>query len=121
MRDNLYPQVFDIIFDGKDNKAERIIEFLFPTTEAILGKKLYLLHYLLVPPVDFTVAQKQWEELKKAVKTANDSGVKVNLSSDEKALDVFVTESTSKKDAFDPEYLSALRTSAINSLYPNAN
>lgn len=110
LRDNLYPQVFDIIFDGKDNKAERIIEFLFPTTEAILGKKLDLLHYLLVPPVDFTVAQKQWEEIKKAVKKANDSGVKVTLSSDEKALDVFVTESTSKKDAFDPEYLSALRT-----------
>lgn len=112
--DPYYGFVFNsIILNGEisaNEKAAMIIEFLFPTAETILGNKLELLHHLLVPPVDFTEANKQWEKLKKAVKTANDSGVKVTLSSDEKALDVFETESTGKTDAFDPQYLDSLRT-----------
>lgn len=107
---SLHEKAFKILFGNEEDKVKRIIELVFPSADVILGKKLDLLHNLLVPPVDFTEAQKQWGELKKAVKTANDSGVKVTLSSDEKALDVFETESTGKTDAFDSEYLSALRT-----------
>lgn len=107
---SLHERAFKILFGNEEDKVKRIIELVFPSEDAILGKKLDLLHHLLVPPVDFTEAQKQWEELKKAVKTANDSGVKVTLSSDENALDVFETESTGKTDAFDSEYLSSLRT-----------
>jgi hypothetical protein len=107
---SLHERAFRFLFDNESNKINRIIQLVFPSADAILGKKLDLLHHLLVPPVDFTEANKQWEELKKAVKTANDSGVKVTLSSDEKALDVFETESTGKTDAFDPQYLDSLRT-----------
>jgi hypothetical protein len=107
---SLHESAFTILFGNENNKINRIIQLVFPSEDAILGKKLDLLHNLLVPPVDFTEAQKEWKELKKAVKTANDSGVKVTLSSDENALDVFVTESTGKKDVFDPAYLESLRT-----------
>ncbi len=106
-----YTEVFDIIFSQITpmDKAAKIIEFLFPSADAILGKKLDLLHNLLVPPVDFTEAQKQWEEIKKSVKTANDSGVKVTLSSDENALKDFTNDATGITDAFDPKYLESLR------------
>lgn len=107
---SLHKRAFEILFGKEEDKVKRIIELVLPSAEAILGKKLDLLHHLLVPPVDFTEAHQQWEELKTAVKTANDSDVKVTLSSDENALNVFETESTGKTDAFDSEYLSALRT-----------
>lgn len=108
--EDFYQPIFEFILGDLENKADHIIELLFPTLEIILGQKLDLLNNLLVPPTDFTAAQNQWEELNKAVKTANDSGIKVSLSSDANALEDFITKSKGKTDAFDPEYLSALTT-----------
>ncbi len=107
---SLHESVFKIIFGNEIDKIKRIIQQVFPTSEAILGKKLDLLHNLLVPPVDFTEVNKQWKEIKKAVKAAKDSDIKVLISSDENALRDFVNESTGKTDAFDPKYLEALRS-----------
>ena len=47
--ESLYRPVLKIIFDGRNEKAERIIEFLFPPAEKILDVKLNLLHLCLTP------------------------------------------------------------------------
>jgi len=105
-----YKGVFDIIFSevASKEKASKIIEFLFPTAEAILGKKLDLLHSLLVPPVNIVSANAQWEEISKTVKKAQESGINVSLTSDDKALNDFVSEVRSITEAFDPKYIEAL-------------
>lgn len=112
--DPFYGYVFnDVILNNNisaDQKALKIIEFLFPTSEIILGKKLDLLHNLLVPPVDFKKANEYWEELKKIVEIAKESGINVSLASDENALADFETEAKEIKEAFDPKYLESLRT-----------
>lgn len=103
-----YPAVFKIIFDGENKKAERIIEFLFPTSEAILGKKLDLLHRLLVHPLDFAEANKQWIEIETTVESAKGSGINVSLATDENALTTFQNKVNGMNDPFDPDYIKAL-------------
>lgn len=113
-----YTTVFNFIFDNGENKAQRIIEFLFPSAEAILSKKLDLLRSLLVPPVDYDAANKRWEEIKKAVKIASQSGLNITLATNEDALTIFQSQTSSVKSAFDPNYHLAL-TTLRNSLLPN--
>lgn len=106
-----YKNVFDILLEDKienDSKAQLIIEFLFPTSEAILGKKLDLLHNLLVPPADFAEANKQWEEIETTVESARASGISVSLATDENALTTFQNKVNGMNDPFDPDYIKAL-------------
>lgn len=108
-----YQKVFDILLSEKiedETKAKLIIEYLFPTADIILGKKLDLLHNLLVPPIDFITAQNHWNEIKNVVKKAKESGIKVSLASDENALNDFEKSAKGLTDPFEPNYLEALRT-----------
>ena len=105
-KEHKYKPVFDFILGEDNNKAQRIIEFLFPTADSILGKKLDLLHSLLVPPVDFTDANAKWKEIGEAIKIAPKEA---NLSPlDANALETFTTAIIGKTDAFDKGYLEAL-------------
>lgn len=104
-----YPEVFEVIFnDGITNKSEKIIEILFPTTEIILGKKLDLLHSLIVPPVDTTEANGKWADIKKTVQTARASGITVSLATNEDALTIFQKAVNGINDPFNPDYIKAL-------------
>ncbi len=105
---SLHERAFKILFSNEHYKVNQIIQLVFPTSEVILGKKLELLHTLLVPPVDFTEAIKQWKELQKTVKTAKESDINVSLASDENALTDFEKSATGLTDAFDPKYIEAL-------------
>lgn len=105
--EHLYKPVFKIIFDNDNNKAQRIIEFLFPTADSILGKKLDLLHSLLVPPIDFTDADTKWKEIGDAIKNAPKEA-NVSPLIDDKALETFKNAVSGKTDAFDKGYLEAL-------------
>jgi hypothetical protein len=106
---SLHEKAFKILFSNEQNKVNQIIQLVFPTSEVILGKKLDLLHNLLVPPVDFTEVRKQWKELQKTVKSAKESDINVSLASDENALADFEKSAAGLKDAFDANYLEALR------------
>lgn len=106
-----YEDVFVILFDDSiqpDNKAKQIIEFLFPKADTILGKKLDLLHNLLVPPADFAEANKQWEEIETTIESARASGIIVSLATNEDALTTFQNAVNGINDPFDPEYIKAL-------------
>lgn len=103
-----YTGVFDRILDDDANKAERIIDFLFPSVEIILGKKLDLLHSLLVPPVDTTEANAKWANIRNIVQTARASGINVSLATDENALTTFQNKVNGMNDPFDPRYIEAL-------------
>lgn len=110
--DPYYSHVFkNIIFSRYINpiqKASAIIEFLFPTAEVVLGKKLDLLHSLFVPPVDTTEANRKWADIKKTVQTARASGIHVSLAEDENALATFQKSVNGINDPFDPGYIKAL-------------
>ena len=108
-QDPYYSKVFDYILDDLiSDKTEQIIEFLFPTTDIILGKKLDLLHNLLVPPADFAEANKKWEEIETTVESARASGIHVSLAEDENALTTFQNSVNGINDPFDPGYIKAL-------------
>ena len=110
--DPYYSHVFKNIIFSRDiypiNKASAIIEFLFPTAEFILGKKLDLLHSLLVPPVDIAEANNKWADIKKTVQTARASGITVSLTTNEDALTTFQNAVNGINDPFDPKYIKAL-------------
>lgn len=111
--DKYYKDVFKIIFDDTiNNKAQRIIEFLFPTADTILGKKLDLLHSLLVPPVDFADAKEQWKKIKEAVDEARTRGVVVSFPADVLPLTDFETAVSNITGAFD-KALTKLRDTLL--------
>lgn len=103
-----YTGVFDIILDNEVSKAEHIIDFLFPTEEIVLGKKLDLLHSLLIPPIDIAEANNKWADIEKTVQTARASGITVSLATDENAITTFQNAVNGINDPFDPEYIKAL-------------
>lgn len=108
-RDPYYSKVFECILDDSINeKTEQIIEFLFPTSDIILGKKLNLLHNLLVPPADFVEANKKWEEIETTVESARASGINVSLATNEDALTTFQKAVNGINDPFNSVYINAL-------------
>ncbi|MCC6447698.1 MAG: hypothetical protein IT215_03335 [Chitinophagaceae bacterium] len=107
-----HDKVYRILFDNDNNKAQRIIEFLFPTADTILGKKLDLLHSLLVPPVDFADAKEQWKKIKEAVDEARTRGVVVSFPADVLPLTDFETAVSNITGAFD-KALTKLRDTLL--------
>lgn len=105
---SLHEKVFKTLFDNEKDKVKRVIELVFPTAEAILSKKLDLLHNLLVPPADFAEVNKQWEEIETTVESAKASGINVSLATNEDALKAFQMAVNGINDPFDPGYIKAL-------------
>lgn len=99
-----YNPVFDIILDTEDNKAQRIIEFLFPTEEAKLGEKLDFLHQCLMPNDANTATLKDnwWQDKDgKNINQDNKNGVKKAFTE---------LKELKSTDPFDKPYLEALTT-----------
>lgn len=92
-----YKPVFDIILDPKNNKAERIIEFLFPNADAILCKKLDLLHQCLMPVDAYgVVLKKDWWKEENDKKEAENN------------LNNLKTAAKKNNEPFNVEYMQAL-------------
>lgn len=110
--DPYYSHVFKNIIFSRDinsiEKASAIIEFLFPTPEVVLDKKLDLLHSLLVPPVDTTEANSQWADIKNTVLKARASGINVSLATNEDEFTTFQKAVNGINDPFDPDYIKAI-------------
>lgn len=110
--DPIYTRIFELILRENIDIANKIIEFLFPSREGILGKKLELLHTLLVPPVDLNINLKEWKELEEVVKKANEANLNIEINTE--AWRKFVLEDINGKasefneNPFSEEYINAL-------------
>ncbi|MBK8370391.1 MAG: hypothetical protein IPL20_03235 [Saprospiraceae bacterium] len=90
VHEHKYKPVFEIILDDKDNKAERIIQFLFPQKRKDIQTRLQILHQCLVP-----------SELEN-IKDVSEEIIK--------DFESFKTEIEGILNPFDPDYLEKLRT-----------
>jgi hypothetical protein len=99
LHDPKYPAVFKIIFDNEGNKAERIIEFLFPSEETKMGEKMDFLHQLLMPAnAENTALKNDWMD-----------GKDETVIKETENHFVVIKNIARKNDApFNPEYMEVL-------------
>lgn len=102
---SLHQGAFKIIFDNDQNKAKRIIEFLFPPEEAKLDEILDFLHQCLMPndAQDATLKDSWWQD-----KNNNED---INVKNKTKVKDAFdKLKNLNTTDPFDKSYLETLTT-----------